>query len=174
MVAGIFYQVKDPETGKDRIPWDFVPEIWTEIPEIYDKERWLTVPMYAASEVPVKEKLCSDGIDEILAEHGYRRQGNYYLAEQPNEDTLVFVCHFGQICVLLGHILGIAAPVLWHTTIAAPTSVTTLITEERRPGKAQFRMTAFGDVSHLYVADEPPAFSGRFCEKYTNTHERHD
>ena len=63
---------------------------------------------------------------------------------------------------------------LWHGTCAAPTSVTTVYTEERREGIASFRISAFGDTSHLYVADQEPAFSGRFCECFTNTDQRHD
>lgn len=92
----------------------------------------------------------------------------------PNDDTIVLFCHFGLECVLLSHLLGISPMVLWHGLCAAPTSVTTLYTEERRPGIASFRMTAFGDTSHLYVADEPPAFAARFCECYDHTDERHD
>ena len=64
--------------------------------------------------------------------------------------------------------------VLWHGVCAAPSSVTTLNTEERREGIAAFRMSAFGDISHLYVHDEAPAFAARFCETYGNTAERHD
>lgn len=63
--------------------------------------------------------------------------------------------------------------VLWHGTVAAPTAVTTLYTEERRRGKAAFRMAAFGDISHLYEAGEEPSFAARFCEIYENE-DRHD
>jgi len=63
---------------------------------------------------------------------------------------------------------------LWHGFCALPTSVTTLVTEERRKGIAYFRMLAFGDISHLYIAGEEPSFSGRFCETYDNFDERHD
>jgi len=64
--------------------------------------------------------------------------------------------------------------VLWHGTCAAPSSVTTLVTEERREGIASFRMTAFGDISHLYAADQAPAFAARFCECFRNEDQRHD
>ena len=37
-----------------------------------------------------------------------------------------------------------------------------------------WRMNGFGDISHLYVADQPPAFAARFCECYTNEDQRHD
>ena len=63
---------------------------------------------------------------------------------------------------------------LWHGTMAAPTSVTTVVTEERREGTAYFRMTSFGDLSHLYANGEPPAFAGRFCECFGNPDERTD
>ena len=109
-----------------------------------------------------------------MADHGYVRQGNLYRAEQPNEDTVVLICHFGLQCILLGHLLGVSPMILWHGTCAAPTSVTTLVTEERREGIASFRMTSFGDISHLYVADQPPAFAARFCETFANLEQRHD
>ncbi|MNC67264.1 hypothetical protein D3C81_2161210 [compost metagenome] len=75
---------------------------------------------------------------------------------------------------MLGHLLGISPMVLWHGFCAAPTSVTTLITEERRKGIAYFRMGSFGDISHLYAGGEEPAFAARFCETYDNMDERHD
>ena len=64
--------------------------------------------------------------------------------------------------------------VLWHGTCAAPTSVTTVITEERRRGIASFRMSSFGDVTHLLQAGEEPSFSARFCETWDCSSERHD
>ena len=115
-----------------------------------------------------------DGLDELLARHGYRREGGYYRAEQSNEDTVVLFCHFGVTCVLLSHLLGISPMPLWQGTCSLPTSVTILNTEERREGIASFRMTAFGDTSHLYAAGREPSFSGRFCETYENWEQRHD
>ena len=52
--------------------------------------------------------------------------------------------------------------------------MTTLNSEERSEVIAAFRMSAFGDISHLYVHDEASAFAARFCEIYGNTEERHD
>ena len=124
--------------------------------------------------------ICKDGVDSICAgvreleEHGYVRDGNLYTAVRPNEDTIVFFCHFGLECVLLSHLLHISPVLLWHGACAAPTSVTTLTTEERREGKVHFRMIAFGDISHLYAAGRDPSFSARFCETYSNTEQRHD
>ena len=82
-------------------------------------------------------------------------------------------CHFGVECVLLSHNMKISPLVLWHNFVALPTSVTTLITEEREQGKALFRCNAFGDISHLYAGGEPASFQARFCETYSNFDERH-
>jgi len=52
--------------------------------------------------------------------------------------------------------------------------VSTIVTEERRKGIASFRMSSFGDISHLYAHQEPPSFAARFCETYDNKEQRHD
>ena len=128
----------------------------------------------AAAGVEEEYKWVIKGFDDLLAKHGYVRCGNYYKAEKPSNDTIVLFCHFGLECVLLSHLMNVSPMVLWHGTCAAPSSVTTIHTEERREGIASFRMSAFGDISHLYVADQEPEFAGRFCEGDSNTHQRHD
>ena len=91
-----------------------------------------------------------------------------YRVEKENNDPFVFFYRFGLECVLLSHLLSVSPMILWHGTCAAPTSVTTVVTEERREGIASFRTLSFGDISHLYVKNEPPAFSARFCECFTD------
>ena len=116
----------------------------------------------------------SFSLDQLLARFGYVRDGHVYRVEDPNNDTLVFFCHFGVECVLLSHLLGISPMPLWHGFCAAPSSVTTVVTEERRKGIASFRVLSFGDISHLYAKGEGPAFAARFREAYGNEWERKD
>lgn len=156
------------------VSWDWLPQDWTAEPKFYDKDNWWDVPAFQNAKVHEEAQWVWRGLDELLARHGYVREGNYYRAEAPNEDTIVFFCHFGLECVLLSHLLGISPMPLWHGMCAAPTSVTTLITEERREGIASFRMNAFGDTAHLYAAGREPSFSARFCETYANADQRHD
>lgn len=113
-------------------------------------------------------------MDQVLEQHGYVCQGGCYRVDEPNEDALVFFCNFGVTCVILSHLLGISPMVLWHGFCAAPTSVTSLVTEDRREDTAIFRMNAFGDTAHLYTNDEPPAFAARFCETFRDEAQRHD
>ena len=165
-------QIDKPNEAKS-ICWDWLPKDWLEIPEFHDVNKWFTVgPMKDANVEAAYEKVCN-GLDDLLAKHGYVRNGLRYEAVSPNEDTIVLFCHFGLECILLSHLINISPMLLWHGACAAPTSVTKLITEERERGIAYFRMGCFGDVSHLYVADVEPAFSARFCETFDTPGQRH-
>lgn len=164
----------DDGNGGKRIAWDMLPESWTGVPEYYDKDKWLEQPIMRDADMQAGISRVCNGLDDLLERHGYKREGGFYRAIRPNEDTVALFCHFGVTCVMLSHMLGVSPMVLWHGTISAPTSVATLITEERREGIASLRMTAFGDISHLYMHGEPPAFAGRFCEMFTNEDQRHD
>lgn len=154
--------------------WDWLPEVWTENESFYDPEKWAQEPIFAENGVPAELAWVREGFDALLARHGYRREGRYYRAEKANEDTIVLFCHFGVECVLLSHLLNVSPMVLWHGFCAAPSSVTTVVTEERRKGIAAFRVTAFGDISHLYAGGQEPAFAARFCETYDTPGQRRD
>lgn len=166
--------IDHPDTGDFRVPWDWLPSFWTEVPEYFDKDHWFETADMRAGRVGEEAARVAAGIDGILAQHGYRREHNYYRVERANTETIVLFCHFGVECVLLGHLLGASPMVFWQGFCAAPTGVTIAYTEERRKGVASFRVTAFGDTGHLYIAGEEPSFSARFCECYDNADERHD
>lgn len=163
-----------PDKEGQSITWDWLPQDWTGIKDFYDKDTWMEHTVMQEGKVAEEYQWVTSSFDEILARHGYMREGNYYRVVHSNMDTIAFFCHFGLECVLLSHLLGISPMALWHGTCAAPSSVTTLVTEERRQGIASFRMSRFGDVSHLVMAGEEPSFSARFCECYENVDERHD
>lgn len=165
-------QVQRPTTRG--VAWDWLPGDWTSDPKFFDKDHWAEHPAFEAAHVAEEAACVAAGLDGLLARHGYVREENFYRAAEPNSDTIVLFCHFGLECVLLSHLLNISPMVLWHGFCALPTSVTTLITEERRPGIAYWRMNGFGDISHLYAAGQEPSFSARFCETYDNRDQRHD
>ena len=60
--------------------------------DFYDKNKWGLVPMMAEGNVIDKAQLVYDGIDEILAKHGYVREGNIYKAVRPNRETVALFC----------------------------------------------------------------------------------
>lgn len=144
--------------------WDRLPSQWTKYPEHYDYNSWYNSKIMKHSNVKKKYKEVCNGLDELLKKHGYEHQGNIFKVNNSNHDTIVLFCHFGVECVLLSHIMSCSPMVFWHNFVALPTSVTTLITEEREEGIAAFRCQQFGDISHLYAGGEEPSFAARFCE----------
>lgn len=163
-----------PDKDGPSISWDWLPQDWTVVADFYNKDTWMNEECMRQGNVSQEYTWIISSLDELLEDHGYIREGNFYRVVHSNMDTIAFFCHFGLECVLLSHLLGISPMVLWHGCCAAPSSVSTLITEERRQGIASFRMNSFGDVSHLYAAREQPSFSARFCECFENVDERHD
>ena len=105
------------------------------------------------------------GFDALLEKHGYRRNDrNFYDVIEHNDDNIVFFCHFGVTALIIGHLIGVAAPALWQGMMMAPTSITVLGSEERIPGEASFRVQTFADSRHLIEAGEPISPQGYFAE----------
>ncbi len=167
-------RVIDKPGSDNSVCWDWIPEAWCENPDFFDRDKWYNSKIFADAGVEKEYKKVCEGLDALLEKHGYKREGNLYRAVKSNEDTVVLFCHFGLECVLLSHLLNISPMPLWHGMCAAPGSVTTLVTEERREGVAYFRMGAFGDTSHLYAAGMEPSFSARFRETYYRDDQRRD
>ncbi len=168
----VFIDRPDDLTRK-RIPWDWVPEDWVQDQCLYLADHWFENKRMAAGNVGEEYRKVADQFDALIAKHGYRRVGSLYRVEKPNHDVIVLFCHFGVESVLLSHIWGVSPMPVWHGFCAQPSSVTTLVTEERREGIASLRMLSFGDMSHMYAYDEEPSFAARFCECYSDD-TRHD
>ncbi len=165
--------IKDEGTGERDIPWDLYPDEWTKIPQLYDKDAWLSAPLMQSGDVEEKYRWVCRELDAFLEEYGYRREGGVYRVLRASSDTVVFFCHFGVECVLLSHLMNVSPVILWQGLCALPSSVTEVVTEERKEGIAAFRALSFGDLSHLYAKGEKPSFAARFCELYSNENERH-
>ena len=139
----------DDGSGGKCMMWDLLPESWTKIPEYYDKDKWLDVQVMKDADIKARIINIYDGLDDLLERHGYKREGNFYRSLNSNDDTIALFCHYGVTCAMLSHLLNISPMLLWLGAGLDPTAVTALVTEERRKGIATFRMTTFGDVSHL-------------------------
>ena len=160
--------------GEKIIAWDWLPQDWMVEECYFTYDHWMETDIMKEGDVKDAYDWVCRELDQVLAAHGYIREGHSYKVQEANNDTLAFFCHFGVECVLLSHLLNVSPMILWHGTCAAPSSVTTVVTEERRKGIASFRMSSFADISHLYAGGEQPSFAARFCECFDNRDERHD
>lgn len=148
--------------------WDILPEYMNRHPALYSPTDWRNDGTLPAETVAAYDEVCSQ-FDAVLAQYGYRRHGTQYTVEQANHNTLVFVCHYGVSGVLFSHLMNCSPYTIWQHACTLPTAVTTFYTEERIEGIASFRCAGMGDISHLYAGGEPPSFSARFCECFTDT-----
>ena len=163
-------EVRRPDKGGERsqVPWDWLPQDWARAPLLLDREHWFEHPVFAEADLKSAYDHVIAGFEQVLAAHGYVRDGLCYRVERACTDTLAFFCHFGVTCVLMSRLMNVSPMVLWHGLAMAPSSVTTVYSEERRPGIASFRASSVGDISHLYIRGQAPSFSARFCEVYGN------
>lgn len=153
----------DRALRKTRV-WDWLPADWTGRDHFYDYDHWCDDPLMRQGHVREEyDKVCQ-GLDALLAKHGYDHEGRIFRVTRSNHDTVCLFCHFGVEMVMLSHILQISPMPLWHGFAASPSSVTVLYSEERREGTAIFRIRQFGDLSHLYMHGEEPSFAARYAE----------
>ena len=158
----------DKQGDLSRVPWDWLPQDWLCDPRLLDPFRWRENEVMQAGDVGRAYDAVTASFDSLLAEHGYQRDWLLYRAVQPNTQTLAFFSHFGLSCLLMSHLMNCSPMVLWQGLCMAPSSVTTIYTEERRSGIASFRAAAVGDISHLLKHGVQPAFAARFCEVHGN------
>ncbi len=159
--------IKRPDTaGKKKVAWDWLPQDWLADPRFLSVSEWKNNEWFTRYHVGESYDKVISAFDTLLLEKGYARNGLWYEVLRPNTDTFAFFCHLGVMCVLMSHLMNVSPMILWHGLAVAPSSVTTLVTEERRKGIAVLRASAIGDVSHLLANGRSPSFAARFCETY--------
>ncbi len=148
------------EPWGDMCVWDLPGEvIRTRVPHV-TAENWhthepLTNPLLRET----FERVVRDS-DAFLARHGYRREGGRYRIERSNRDRIAVFCHGGFGLWWLAHLLELPLPLVWSGFFLPPSSVTTILFDERSDQWAVPRCLGVGDVSHLYAAGLPVQPSG--------------
>lgn len=93
--------------------------------------------------------------DDFLRRLGYDREGGRYRCTRPSEEQIAVFCHGGFGLTWLAHLLEIPVTLVWSGFWLAPSSVSTILFDQRSPGWAVPRCIGLGDVSHLYEARLP-------------------
>ncbi|MBQ3962352.1 MAG: histidine phosphatase family protein [Erysipelotrichaceae bacterium] len=148
--------------------WDWMPSDWAKEPSFYDIDRFYDHPVMKKGHVKEIYEDVINHFNALLRKHGYAKNGKTFDVLKANHDTLCFFCHFGIECVLLSYLINVSPMILWHGFVASTSSVTIVNTEERQKGIASFRISHFGDTSHLDASGLEPSFSARFCECYSD------
>ena len=157
----------DPETGLSRLPWDLPPRVWSALPGAHDVSTWVDAPLFEGSDVRTVWQETVEGTEMLLARYGFRNDGPVWRCAENPRDTIALFCHFGISMAVLGILIGCSPLVLWHRTLALPSSVTEVVTEERVRGEVSFRVTRLGDIAHLESNGEKRSTAGLFPECFT-------
>ncbi len=178
-------KVTDPDTGKKKsVPWDWMPSSFFAEKKYMNTEAWLDTEAMKSGEVKERYAQVCAGIDAVLSRYGYvRRAPDCAIYDcKPNltedeasidlhldacqknldERNLVFTCHLGVMFVIIGYLTGISPVQLWQGFFVAPSSVSVMAAQERKPGEVIFRVQMMGDVRHLTEVGEPASASGFF------------
>ncbi len=90
--------------------------------------------------------------DDFLRGLGYKRIEGRYRCLNPNSEKNAVFCHGGFGLTWIAHLLEIPLPLMWTGFWLSPSSVTTILFEERSKNWAVPRCLGIGDTSHLYKA----------------------
>lgn len=156
----------DPDRQRMSCSWDFRPRRWKSQPQLKSETEWLDAPLMQGSNVAEVWRETREGLDALLARHGYVHDGPVYRAENNRRGTILCFCHYAIATAMLAWLTEMPPVPLWQGLFMAPSSVTKLVTEERVKGEVIWRCEGYGDLSHLWAAGERPSTAGLFAEVY--------
>lgn len=146
------HEIELPD-GQKQFPWELSSDLWC-TSQMLDREKCMMSNMFKSGEIKKYAYELWENIDMFLTKKGYIRTGNVYNVIRGNSECHVFVSHFATISVLLSHLLNIPLPIMLNGFWMAPSSYTTLVTEEIEKGKAIFRCINYGETKHLHLHND--------------------
>jgi broad specificity phosphatase PhoE len=141
------------ERGIKRGPvylWEAPGSMFLDAPKLPEVRDW-HLPEGAMPEGAEQFVRVRAGLDAVMADLGYMREGHGYRALRPSGERIALFCHKGVILTMLADMLHWALPTIFVSLQIHPTGVTRLrIVEE--DGFAHWKALVINDRSHLGVA----------------------
>ena len=146
--------------------WDLPGEVFRAEGRHPAYDTWRELPPLAGSPAPEALTALADASDLFLARHGYERDGRRYRIVRSNRERLAVFCHGAFGLSWRAHLLELPVPLVWSGFWLPPSSVTTVLIEERSADWAVPRCLGLGDVSHLYEAGLPVSPRGVYAKNW--------
>ena len=143
--------IEEPSKGKISA-WDLDGEIIRGEMPATTYENWFHQPPFDAPMFREYFDVLVKQFDRFLASHGYVREGRRYRIVETNQHQIALFCHGGFGLIWISHLLELPVPIVWSSFFLAPSSVTTILFDERSNQWATPRCIGLADVSHLYQA----------------------
>jgi probable phosphoglycerate mutase len=116
---------------------------------------WDMHPPFAGPEFRKTYEELKRNSDDFVASLGYQREDGRYRIVAGNRERIAIFCHGGFGITWLAHLLELPVSLVWSGLTLAPSSVTTVLFDERSEMYAVPRCLAIADTSHLYAAGLP-------------------
>lgn len=143
------------EGGVRHVIWDLDGATVRRRQPVPAVENWYEHPPYDNPDFVERYAQLKGDSDAFLSSLGYEREGGVYRIIEPNRKRVAVFCHMGFGLAWLAHLLELPLPLVWAGFWLAPSSVTTILFDERTPETAVPRCIGLGDVAHLYEAGLP-------------------
>ncbi len=122
---------------KKIIAWDWLPQDWMADERFFQYDHWFENEAMQEGHVKEEYDRVIGSSTSFSRKHGYERKGHYYKVNEENNDTIIFLLSFWiGVCTSQPSAEYHLRWYFGHGCVAAPSSVTTLTTEERRQGIA--------------------------------------
>ncbi len=146
--------------------WDLDGSLLRSSQIINALNHWQDVPPLDNPMIQRNMNLVCQGSDDFLARQGFVRKNDIYEVERDNRKKIALFTHMGISLTWLSHLLSIPLPLMWAGFFLPPSSVTTVLFDERVPGFALPRCLGMGDISHLSKAGLEPKPAGIIANYY--------
>jgi len=142
---------QDGPLGPRQALWDVPGHRIRQAPPLPTHETWHLHPPFHDPAVRKDFERVQAASDDFLAGLGYRREGGRYACIAPHRQKIAVFCHGGLGLTWLAHLLEIPLSLMWSGFWLPPSSVTTILFDERDPAWSTPRCLGLGDISHLYA-----------------------
>jgi broad specificity phosphatase PhoE len=143
------WRVKDA-SGEETVVWNVHGEVVRGNRPFYTNDDWHRRPPYENYEFGTKFDAIKENSDRLFEAHGYKRVDGKYEIVRENRDRIAVFCHMGFGLAWFAHLMEMPLPLVWSGFWLAPSSVTTMLWDERSNRWAVPRCLGVGDVSHLH------------------------
>jgi probable phosphoglycerate mutase len=132
--------------------WDIPAEVILDRNPLPSHKDWHTIPeLKEFSAKKLFDELIAHS-DQFLKTLGFERYGTKYKILRPSKEKVAVFCHGGFGLTWLAHLLNIPLTIMWSSFWLSPSSVTTILFDQRSPEWAVPRCISLADTSHLYEA----------------------
>lgn len=158
-MAELGWHIQDA-VGSDKAAWNVDGELVRGSGPFPQRDSWSDTEPFGGRDFRSKYEALREHSDSFLKSLGYAREGGRYRILQPNRDRIAVFCHLGFGLTWLSHLLELPVPLMWTGFWKAPSSITTLLLDERSEQWAVPRCIGLGDTSHLHRAGLPISRQG--------------